>query len=87
MWVKLYTPAGLIIFLKSRVHGHERSATIFEDHRELEPNHKTWQLRCAKDASSGYEGVILVEARVLLWWMTKDGDVKLELTLSYPLLK
>ena len=42
---------------------------------------------CAKDASSRYEGVILVEVRVLLWWMTKDDDLKLELSLSYPLLK
>ena len=43
---------------------------------------------CAKDASSGYEGVILVEARVLLWWMTKDDDLKMELTLSLiPFLK
>ena len=42
---------------------------------------------CAKDASSGNEGVIVVEVRVLLWWMTKDDDLKLELSLSYPLLK
>ena len=29
-----------------------------------------------KDASSGYEGVILVEVRMILWWISKDDDLQ-----------
>ena len=29
-----------------------------------------------KDASSGYEGVILVEVRMILWWISKDADLQ-----------
>ena len=29
-----------------------------------------------KDASSGYEGVILVEVRVMLWWISNDVDLQ-----------
>src|SRR3954469_8267378 len=35
VWVKLCTPAGLIIFSKSRVHGYGRLGNGFCDHREL----------------------------------------------------
>ena len=29
-----------------------------------------------KDASSGYEGVILEESLQMIWWITKDDDLQ-----------
>ena len=29
-----------------------------------------------KDASYGYEGVILVDVRMMLWWISKDADLQ-----------
>ena len=40
-----------------------------------------------KDASSGYEGVILVEARVILWWISKDVDLQVGVDALLSLLK
>ena len=40
-----------------------------------------------KDASSGYEGVILVEVRMMLWWISKDADLQVGVDALFPLLK
>ena len=40
-----------------------------------------------KDASSGYEGVILVEARVILWLTSKDVDLQVGVDALLSLLK
>ena len=46
MWVKLYTPAGLNLS-ERHVRGYGRLGNRFCDHRQEQPDHKTWQVKCA----------------------------------------
>ena len=42
---KVVHPCKVLIFLKSRVHGYGQLGNGCDDHRELEPNRKTWQVK------------------------------------------
>ena len=72
---KVVHPCRIIIFLKSRVHGYERLGDSTQDHRELEPNRKTWQINvCLRMLPPGMRGDPSQKMLMMIWWISKDDD-------------